>query len=111
LVATGVGSERIFEAHRSAERDLAVAILTDVSLSTDAWVHNRRVLDVEKEALLVLAHGLDGCGDTYAIQTFTSRRRDDVRIQTIKTFDERLSDVVQRRIAALRPVLAPRSDM
>jgi nitric oxide reductase NorD protein len=66
-------------------------------------VENRRVLDVEKEALLVLAHGLDGCGDTYAIQTFTSRRRDDVRIQTIKTFDERLSDVVQRRIAALRP--------
>jgi nitric oxide reductase NorD protein len=26
-----------------------------------------------------------------------------VQIETIKTFDERLSDMVQRRIAALRP--------
>jgi nitric oxide reductase NorD protein len=103
LAATGVGSEQIFEAHRSTERDLAVAILTDVSLSTDAWVDNRRVLDVEKEALLVLAHGLDGCGDACALHSFTSRRREDVRIETIKTFDERLSDMVQRRIAALRP--------
>ena len=31
LAATGAGSEQIFEAHRSAERDLAVVILTDVS--------------------------------------------------------------------------------
>jgi nitric oxide reductase NorD protein len=103
LAATGVGSEQIFEAHRTNERDLAVAILTDVSLSTDAWVDNRRVLDVEKEAMLVLAHGLAGCGDAYAIHTFTSRRREDVRIETIKTFEERLCDHVERRIAALRP--------
>ena len=67
LAATGVGSEQIFEAHRSTERDLAVAILTDVSLSTEAWVDNRRVLDVEKEAMLVLTHGLAGCGDAYAL--------------------------------------------
>jgi nitric oxide reductase NorD protein len=103
LAATGIGSEQIFEAHRTTERDLAVAILTDVSLSTDAWVDNRRILDVEKEAMLVLAHGLAGCGDAYAIYTFTSRRREDVRIETIKTFEERLGDQVERRIAALRP--------
>jgi nitric oxide reductase NorD protein len=103
LAATGVGSEQIFEAHRSTERDLAVVILTDASLSTDAWVDNRRVLDVEKEAMLVLAHGLAGCGDAYALYTFTSRRREDVRVETIKTFDERLGDTVERRIAALRP--------
>ncbi|MGE5442661.1 MAG: nitric oxide reductase activation protein NorD [Bacteroidota bacterium] len=103
LAATGAGSEQIFEAHRSTERDLAVAVLTDVSLSTDAWVDNRRVLDVEKEAMLVLAHGLAGCGDAYALYTFTSRRRDAVRIETIKTFEERLGDVVERRISALHP--------
>jgi nitric oxide reductase NorD protein len=103
LLATGIGSEQIFEAHRTNERDLAVAILTDVSLSTDAWVDNRRVLDVEKEAMLVLAHGLAGCGDAYALYTFTSRRRESVRIDTIKTFDERLGDAVERRIAAIRP--------
>ena len=35
--------------------------------------------------------------------TFTSRRRDAVRVETIKTFEERLGDAVERRIAALRP--------
>jgi nitric oxide reductase NorD protein len=103
LAATGQGSEQIFEAHRSSDRDLVCAILTDVSLSTDAWVDNRRVLDVEKEALMVLAHGLSGCGDTYAISTFTSRRRESVRIETIKAFEQPLGEAVERRIAALRP--------
>ena len=69
-------SERVFCAARNAARDLAVAVLVDVSLSTDAWVEDRRVLDVEKEALLALARGLDACGDEHAIFTFTSRRRD-----------------------------------
>jgi nitric oxide reductase NorD protein len=103
LAATGQGSEQIFEAHRSGDRDLACTILTDVSLSTDAWVDNRRVLDVEKEALMVLAHGLTGCGDTYAISTFTSRRCESVHIETIKAFDESLDEAVERRIGTLRP--------
>lgn len=36
---------------RPQANDLAVTILVDVSLSTDAWVDNRRVLDVEKESI------------------------------------------------------------
>lgn len=103
LVATGTGSEQIFEAHRNLARDYSVGILTDVSLSTDGWVDNRRVLDVEKEALTVLAHGLAGCGDEFAITTFTSRSRDDVRIETVKAFDEPVAGPVLRRIAGLRP--------
>ena len=56
-----------------------MCVLVDVSLSTDSWVEDRRVLDVEKEALLALTHGLAACGDEHAIFTFTSRRRDAVR--------------------------------
>jgi nitric oxide reductase NorD protein len=75
----------------------------DVSLSTDAWVDNRRILDVEKEALLVLSHGLAACGDSHAIMTFTSRRRSWVRVETVKDFDEPLNEPVLRRISALKP--------
>jgi nitric oxide reductase NorD protein len=103
LRATGIGAEQIFEAHRANNRDLAVGILVDASLSTDGWVDNRRVLDVEKEALTVLAHGLAGCGDSYAIYAFSSRGRELVRIETIKAFDGRLNERVLGRIAALRP--------
>ena len=67
--------DRVHLAMRPQGHDLAVTLLVDVSLSTDAWVDGHRVLDVEKEALLVLAHGLSACGDHNSILTFTSRRR------------------------------------
>lgn len=103
LAAGGGGTDRVHQALRRQTHDLAVALLVDVSLSTDAWVDNRRVLDVEKEALLVLTHGLAACGDDHAIFTFTSRKRSWVRVETVKGFDEPLSDTVVRRIGALRP--------
>ncbi|TIO28885.1 nitric oxide reductase activation protein NorD [Mesorhizobium sp.] len=103
LAAGGQGSDRVHLTSRPQAHDLAVTILVDVSLSTDAWFDNRRVLDVEKEALLALAHGLAACGDSHSILTFTSRRRDWVRIETVKAFDEPMSAVVEGRIAALKP--------
>ncbi len=101
--AGGVGSDRVYQSVRSAARDLAVAVLVDASLSTDGWIDGRRVLDVEKEALLALSHGLDACGDDHAIFTFTSNKRSWVRVQTVKDFDEPLSSTVQRRVQALKP--------
>ncbi|AWC23209.1 Nitric oxide reductase activation protein [Aminobacter sp. MSH1] len=103
LVAGGQGSDRIHLMSRPQVHDLAVTILVDVSLSTDAWFDNRRVLDVEKEALLILANGLAACGDNHSILTFTSRRRDWVRIEVVKAFDESMSSTIEARIAALKP--------
>ncbi|KPG01451.1 protein norD [Rhodopseudomonas sp. AAP120] len=103
LSAGRAGSERLHLAARPQARDLAVTLLVDVSLSTDAWIDNRRVLDVEKEALTVLAHGLSACGDAHSILTFTSRRRDWVRVETVKAFGEPMGALVEQRIAALRP--------
>ncbi|MDC7987997.1 VWA domain-containing protein, partial [Rhodoplanes sp. TEM] len=103
LRAGGAGSDRVHLAVRPQGHDLAVTLLVDVSLSTDAWVDGRRVLDVEKEALLVLAHGLAACGDRHSILTFTSRRRSWVRVETVKDFSEPMSRTVERRIGALKP--------
>lgn len=103
LAAVGENSEGLYMATRAQARDLAVSILVDVSLSTDAWVEDRRVIDIEKEALLVLAHGLATCGDDYSIQSFTSHRRHRVWVNTLKSFDEPMSELTERRIAALKP--------
>ncbi|MDR6756313.1 nitric oxide reductase NorD protein [Mycoplana sp. BE70] len=103
LAAGGQGSDRIHLASRPVAPDLATTILVDVSLSTDAWVDDRRVLDVEKEALLVLAHGLAACGSMHSILTFTSRRRSWVRIETIKGFGETINGTIEDRIAGLKP--------
>jgi nitric oxide reductase NorD protein len=97
------GDDRIYTAWRDQSRDLAVATLVDVSLSTEAWMDDRRVIDIEKEALLVLAHGIDACGDDQSIQTFTSHRRRRVEITPLKGFDEPMGRLVERRIAALEP--------
>jgi nitric oxide reductase NorD protein len=99
----GAGLDRVHMAMRPQGHDLAVTLLVDVSLSTDAWVDGYRVLDVEKEALLVLAHGLSACGDHHSILTFTSRRRSWVRLETVKAFGEPMSGAVERRVGALKP--------
>lgn len=100
----GSGStDRVHLAMRPQGHDLAVTLLVDVSLSTDAWIDGYRVLDVEKEALLVLANGLSACGDHHSILTFTSRRRSWVRLETVKAFDEPMTAQVERRIGALKP--------
>jgi nitric oxide reductase NorD protein len=101
--ARGMGIEQLFISARPAARDLSLAVLMDVSLSTDAWIGPRRVLDVEKSALLALTHGLTACGDEHAIFTFTSRRRTSVNVATVKDFEESLSNRVVRRIEALKP--------
>jgi nitric oxide reductase NorD protein len=76
--------DRVHLAMRAQGHDLAVTALVDVSLSTDAWVDGYRVLDVEKEAVLVLAHGLSACGHRNSILTFTSRRRSWVQLENVK---------------------------
>jgi len=96
-------SERIFMNARNVIRDMSVAILMDVSLSTDAWMAGKRVIDVEKAALMALTHGLTACGDEHAIFTFTSRRRSKVSVATVKDFSETLNARIVRRIQMLKP--------
>jgi nitric oxide reductase NorD protein len=103
MLADGTLDDRVYQKTRAVARDLSVAVLVDVSLSTDAWMDDRRVLDVEKEALSVFLSGINACGDENAVFTFTSRRRDQVRVATVKDFDEPFGETVLRRVAALKP--------
>ena len=96
-------SDELDEITRPAAHELATSILVDVSLSTDSWIDNRRVLDVEMQALDIFARGLDACGHSFAIHTFTSRRRNWVRVETIKGFSEKFSAATAHRIASLKP--------
>ena len=103
LRATGQGSDRIWRQSRPERRDLSVSILLDVSRSTESMVTGRPVIDIAREALTALAWGLDACGDRFAIDGFSSLRRDRVYLYGCKRFDEPMGAVVEARIAALRP--------
>jgi len=98
------GDDRLYEAVRPARRDVALTLLVDVSGSTDSWVtEGLRVVDVEKEALLVVCDALDALGDPYSILAFSGEGPEAVTILPLKGFDERTGAAVRRRIAALEP--------
>ena len=96
--------DRLYVAVRPARRGLAIALLIDISGSTDEWVDaRRRVIDVEKIALLLASEALDALGDLYAILTFSGKGRGNVRMRTIKAFDDTNGSLVRQRIGALEP--------
>jgi nitric oxide reductase NorD protein len=93
---------RLYTELRPARRELTVALLVDVSASTDGWVSgHRRIVDVEKEALLVVCEALDALGDPYGIFAFSGEGPEDVSVLALKAFHEPNDAAVRRRIAAL----------
>jgi nitric oxide reductase NorD protein len=69
-------------------RDLTVLVLIDVSQSTNDIVKaaGRSVLELERDATVLLAAAMDGLGDPFAIHAFSSDTRDDVRYFRLKEF-------------------------
>ncbi len=60
-------SQALYQAHRRAKRDMAIMLLIDVSGSTDGWISaNRRVIDVERAALLLVCIALQEMGEQQA---------------------------------------------
>jgi nitric oxide reductase NorD protein len=103
LIATGHGSDRIWQSSRQIERDLAVAFLVDTSRSTEAAVGDTSVIDVAREALASLATGIDAAGDQLGIWGFSSLRRDRVFLTRCKGFETKMGPEVTANICALRP--------
>ncbi|SLN58010.1 von Willebrand factor type A domain protein [Falsiruegeria litorea R37] len=103
LVATGRGSDRIWQALRQTDRDLSVAFLIDNSRSTEAAIGDTSVIEVAREAMAALAAGIDAAGDRLGIWGFSSLRRDRVFLTKCKPFDAPLNADTTANIGALRP--------
>jgi nitric oxide reductase NorD protein len=97
-----VVEDRLYVDVRAGRRELTVALLVDVSASTDSWVSgHHRIIDVEKDALLVVCEALEALGDRHAIFAFSGEGADHVSIVPVKCFTDRAGTIVRRRIAAL----------
>lgn len=98
------GDERVYSTTRATRQPLAIGLLVDVSGSTGSPVgEGRRMIDIEKTALLLASEALAALGDRYGVLTFTGRGPHDVRVHTVKDFAESNGDAVRRRIAGLHP--------
>jgi hypothetical protein len=118
-IAAGVkASDNVYSARERVARDVAVAFLLDLSASTaesvapvqtgkasiDEVAEARRIIDVEKESMMLLLSVITRIGDAVAIYGFSGTGRDDVQFYCLKEFTDHFSKDVMQRIGALRPV-------
>ncbi|WP_397474968.1 nitric oxide reductase activation protein NorD [Pusillimonas sp.] len=92
----------LYRTQRPESRDLAITLLIDISGSTDSWLTaNKRIIDVEREALLLVCIALDRLGAPYSILAFSGEGPQGVTVTEVKAFAEPYSNDIALRIAAL----------
>ncbi len=109
--ADGRQSENIYTKRLRRQRDVAVSILLDQSSSTARTITRnplqpytypgRRIIEIEKEGLVLMSEALEAVGDVYSINGFTSEGRRNVKFYVVKDFDEKYSDETERRIGGI----------
>ncbi len=97
-------SEKIYIEKRRRRKEIATVFLADLSASTDAYVKNLRVMDQQREALLLLGEAMEAIGDRYSIFGFSSKTRKACGFYTIKGFDETYGPEIRGRIGGMRPL-------
>ena len=130
--------ERLHSRRERLRRDVAAALLVDLSASTDDVVEpdaapatgagiqdirdpffddpdadfqarlaadaaKRRVIDIEREAAVLMATAFEGLGDRYAVYGFSGYGRDCVEFAVAKEFDEPLDGRTIDAVAAMKP--------
>ena len=104
-------ADKVYARRDKQDRSVAAVFLLDMSASTDDKIKDpdaegetqRRIIDVEKEALVLMAEALEALGDAYAVYGFSGYGRDQVDAFAVKSFDEPYDRRVQGRIAAMEP--------
>jgi hypothetical protein len=109
--ADGHQSERLYTRRLRRQRDVAVSFLLDQSSSTARTIGRhplqpytrpgRRIIEIEKEGLVLMSEALEAVGDTYSINGFTSEGRRNVKFYVVKDFAEKYSDEVKQRIGGI----------
>lgn len=81
-------SETIYISNRKKDKDLSVTLLLDISLSSDGFAANNRVIDVEKEVSILFGEILHEFSIDFSIDSFYSKTRNFSTYLTLKDFDE-----------------------
>ncbi len=97
-------ADALYQLRRNRDRCIAISLLIDISGSTDGWVsRNHRVIDVEREALLLVCIALESMGEPFSVLAFSGEGPHGVSIRPIKGFKEHYSHETALKISALEP--------
>ncbi|MCC6916135.1 nitric oxide reductase activation protein NorD [Nitrosomonas sp.] len=91
-------------------RDISVMVLLDLSESTNNKVNGQdfTVLDLTRQATVLLADAINRIGDPFAIHGFCSDGRHDVEYYRFKDFDQPYNEVPKMRLAGMTGQLSTR---
>jgi nitric oxide reductase activation protein len=102
-------SDRVYIRRDKKLRDVSVAFLVDMSFSTGEELSSgKRIIDVEREGLVMMAEALESIGDRWAVYGFSTERRDKVDFHVIRDFDEPFNDAVKMRFEGIKPMAQTR---
>lgn len=95
--------DRLYTRRHREQRDVAVALLLDLSSSTNesADGSSRRIIDVEKEALIVAAEALSALGDPFAVWGFSGYGREQVAFYVAKDFTDPWDGRARERVGRM----------
>jgi nitric oxide reductase NorD protein len=91
-------------------RDISVLVLMDLSESTNEKVSGQEytVLDLQREAAVLLADALHKIGDPFAIHGFCSDGRHNVEYFRYKDFDQPYNELPKARLSGMKGKLSTR---
>ena len=96
------GEQRLYRRLARRHHDWATVVLIDISLSADAGIGGRRVLDVSREAVLVLGEIARTLGDQILVLAFSSQTRNRCWSWEVCGWDENW-DLGADRLGGLHP--------
>ncbi len=101
---------RVYQRMERRQRDLSVQVLLDISQSTADHLpgHTATILELEREATVLLAHAMAELGDPFALGAFCSNGREEVRYTRIKEFQAGFGIEAKARLAGLAPAYSTR---
>jgi hypothetical protein len=68
----------------------------------------KRIIDLEKESIVLLIKALETIGDSYGIYGFSGYGRENVEFYVVKDLEEQFGEVVKKRIDKIAPVRSTR---
>ncbi len=118
---------KVYIKKKKIQRDVAVAFLLDMSGSTadlinknrptmqyeDSFKYDfvkfvmqprRRIIDLEKESIVLLCHAIETLGDNYGIYGFSGHGRSNVQFLVIKDLNESFGERIKRRVDQIAPI-------
>lgn len=102
-------SDRVYIRREKNLRDVSVAFLVDMSYSTgDELPSGKRIIDIEREGLVLMAEALESIGDQWAVYGFSSNYRDKMDFYVIRDFDETSPVRFRQRFDYIKPMAQTR---